>query len=115
MAPDSFTFVDKNLTQDSDLHLASLNVDALSANIPLDETIDICIDKPFLNPETLVKGISKNGFCDLLNLATKESFFKFNIVLHSCRWCCYGVPSRFNIAKHFPFPISTNSFRKYKH
>ena len=31
----------------------------------------------YLRKETLVKGISKNDFCDLLNLATKESFFKF--------------------------------------
>ena len=62
MAPDSFTFVDKNLTQDSDLHLASLNVDALFANIPLDETIDICIDKPFLNPETFLKEYLKMVF-----------------------------------------------------
>ena len=29
-------------------------------------------------PETLVKGISKNDFRDLLNLATKESLFTFN-------------------------------------
>ena len=29
-------------------------------------------------PDTLVKGISKNDFLDLLNLATKESFFTFN-------------------------------------
>ena len=29
-------------------------------------------------PDTLVKGISKNDFCDLLNLAIKESFFTFN-------------------------------------
>ena len=29
-------------------------------------------------PDALVKGISKNDFRDLLNLATKESFFTFN-------------------------------------
>ena len=39
---------------------------------PLDETIDICIKKLFKTPDALVKGISKNDFCDLLNLATKE-------------------------------------------
>ena len=32
----------------------------------------------YLRKETLVKGISKNDFCDLLNLATKKSFFTFN-------------------------------------
>ena len=42
----------------------------------LDETIDICIKKLFKTPDALVKGISKNDFRDL-NLATKESFFRF--------------------------------------
>ena len=33
------------------------------------ETPDICAKKLFQNPKTLVKGGSKNDFCDLLNLA----------------------------------------------
>ena len=74
----SFTFVVEMLTQNSDLYMASLDVDALFNNIPLDETIDICLKKLFKTPGTLVKGISKNDFRDLLNLATKESFFTFN-------------------------------------
>ena len=51
--------------------MASLDVDALFTNIPLDETIDICVKKLF---KTLVKGISKNDFRDLLNLATIKHF-----------------------------------------
>ena len=42
------------------------------------ETIDICVKALFKTPDALVKGISKNDFRDLLNLATKESFFTFN-------------------------------------
>ena len=38
---DSFTFVDEILTQNSDLYMAGLDVDALFTNIPLDEIIDI--------------------------------------------------------------------------
>ena len=53
---------------DVSLH-ASLDVDALFANIPLDGTIDICVKKLFKTPETLVEEISKNDFRDLLNLA----------------------------------------------
>ena len=34
--------------------MASFDVDALFTNIPLDETIDICVKKLFQNPETLV-------------------------------------------------------------
>ena len=60
---DSFTFVDDILTQNSDLYMASLDVDALFTNIPLDETI-ICIKKLFETPDTLVKGVSKNDFHD---------------------------------------------------
>ena len=44
---DSFTFVDEILTQSSDLYMASLDVNALFTNIPLDETIDICIKRLF--------------------------------------------------------------------
>ena len=73
-----FTFVDEILTQDSGLCMTSLDVDALFTNIPLDETINICIKKLFQTLETLVKGISKNYFWDFLNFATKESFFTFN-------------------------------------
>ena len=58
--------------------MASLDVDALFTNTPLDEkTIDICRKKLFKTPDNLVKGIFKNDFRDLLNLATKESFFTF--------------------------------------
>ena len=55
-----------------------LDGDALFTNIPLDETIDIYVKKLFQTLETLVKGISINDFCDLLNLATKESFITVN-------------------------------------
>ena len=75
MVQDSFTYVDEILTQDSDFYLPSLDVDALFNNIPLDETIDICVKKIFQNLQTLIKRISKNDFCDLLNLATKVSIF----------------------------------------
>ena len=66
------------ITQNSDLYMASLDVDTLFTNIPLDETIDIYVKKLFKTLDTLVKGISKNGFRHLLYLATKESFFTFN-------------------------------------
>ena len=70
----SFTFVDEMLTQNSDLYMASLDVDVLFTNIPLDETTDICVKKLFNTRDTLVKGISENDFRDLINLATKEFY-----------------------------------------
>ena len=70
---DSFTLAVEILTQNSDLYRASLDdVDALFTNIPLDETIDIFMKKLFKTLYALIKGISKNDFRNLLNLATKE-------------------------------------------
>ena len=72
---DSFTFVDEILTQNSDLCMASLDVDSLFTNISLDEIIDICVKKLFKIPDTLVKGISKSHFRDLLNFGYQEIIF----------------------------------------
>ena len=55
--------------------MASLDAVVLFTNIQLDQTNDICVKKLFQNSETLVKVISKNDFRNLLNLATKESFY----------------------------------------
>ena len=42
------------------------------------EKVSLCKYQQFQAPVTFVKGITKNDFCDLLNLATKELFFTFN-------------------------------------
>ena len=59
-----------------------MGIDSVFTNIPLNEAIDTCMDKIFRNPEALVKKISKNDFCDLLNLAIKKSFFTFNSMFY---------------------------------
>ena len=75
---DSFTLVVEILTQNSDLYRASLDdVDALFTNLPLDETIDIFMKKLFKTLDALIKGISKNDFRNLPNLATKDYIFTF--------------------------------------
>ena len=64
--------------QDSNLHMASLNVNSLEiTNVPLNEIIDICDDNLCsgnMNPPN----IPKHDFRNLFNIATKESFFTFN-------------------------------------
>ena len=57
--------------------MASLDVDSLFTNIPLVETVNICVDSLFENCEK-VQGLSKEEFHKLLTLATTESFFIFN-------------------------------------
>ena len=72
---DSFAFVDEILTQNSDLYMTSLDVYASFTNILLDGIIDICVKKLFKTPDTLVKGISKSHFRDLLNFGYQEIIF----------------------------------------
>ena len=57
--------------------MGSLDVDSLFTNIPMDETIDICIDSLYKDNENIPK-IPKDVFRNLFNVATKESFFMFN-------------------------------------
>ena len=59
---DYFTFADEIVTQNSDLYMDSLDVDALFTKITLDETIDISVKKLFKTLDTLVKEIFKNDF-----------------------------------------------------
>ena len=74
---DSFHFAEEICRQDSNLHMASLDVDSLFTNIPLDETIDICVDSLYNDNENR-PNIPKYDFRNLLNIATKESFFMLN-------------------------------------
>ena len=54
--------------------MASLDVDSLVTNIPLDETVNIIIEKLFSENET-VHNLNKDQFKCLLTLASKESYF----------------------------------------
>ena len=57
--------------------MTSLDVDSLFTNIPLEETIDICVDNLYSDNES-PPNIPKHNFRNLLNIATKETFFMFN-------------------------------------
>ena len=78
---DSFHFTEEICKQDLSLSMGSLDVDSLFTNIPLDETIDICITQLFENTDT-VEGFTKSELKQLLCLATKESYFIFNDLLY---------------------------------
>ena len=73
---DSFHFFEEICKQDPNLYMASLDVDSLFTNIPLDETIDIYIDSLYKDDENTPK-IPKDFFRNLLPVATKESFIMF--------------------------------------
>ena len=78
---DSFQFAEEICEQDLTLTMGSLDVDSLFTNIPLDETIDICINQLFENTD-IVEGFKKSELKQLLCLATKESYFIFNGLLY---------------------------------
>ena len=74
---DSFSFSNEVPGFDDNFFMASLDVESLFTNIPLSETIDICIDSLFENTDQ-IKGLTKPDLKELLTLATSESFFVFN-------------------------------------
>ena len=57
--------------------MPSLDVDCLFTNIPLNETIDIFIDSLYKDDENMPK-TPKYIFRNLLTVATKDLFLKFN-------------------------------------
>ena len=74
---DTFHFVSILDGKDHRLVMASLDVESLFTNIPLDETIDIVTEKVFEN-KVKVNGISKRDFKRLLEISTKGTVFIFN-------------------------------------
>ena len=74
---DSFSFAEDIAKQNVNLYMASFDVDNLFTNIPLDETIEICVSKLF-EKNKKIKGFKKSHCRELLHLATKQSAFIFN-------------------------------------
>ena len=78
---DSFQFAEEVCEQDPTVSMGSLDVDSVFTNIPLDETIDICVKELFENTDT-VEDLTKSELNQLLSLATMESYFIFNGLLY---------------------------------
>ena len=81
--------------------MGSLDVDSFFTNIPLNETIDICVNQFFENTDT-AEGFTKSELKQLLCLATKESYFIFNNLLYKqIDVAAIGSPLRPPIANAF--------------
>ena len=78
---DSFSFCNELRKQDSFLYMASFDIQSLFTNIPLDETIDICVNRVFQHKKK-IKGMLKRHFKQLLTLTVKSSCFVFNNVYY---------------------------------
>ena len=72
-----FTFATEVRSQNSDLYIPSFDVDLLFTNIPLGETIEICVRKVF-GKKRKFKGFTKSEFTQLLQLAVKGTLILFN-------------------------------------
>ena len=68
----------------SDL-MGSIDIDSLFTNILLGEIIEICTNE-LLKNSSIVDGLKKCKFDDLLSLATKELYCLFNITLYKLIW-----------------------------
>ena len=74
---DSFTFAEELKTFDSKLAMASFDIESLFTNIPLQETVDLCVKK-FFKDRTHVDNLSKGSFRELRTRAISESLILFN-------------------------------------
>ena len=79
----SFSFNKEVQKQNPNLVMGSLGVDAVFTSIPLDETIDICLDQRF-NGKQLISNLNKADIKLLLELAW--------CFLSPVGWSCYGLP-----------------------
>ena len=73
----SFEFAKEIIEQDSGLFMVSLDVESLSTNIPLEETINVSWDFLFAN-EAKTNNFSRNNFEKLLRIALKNNFFNID-------------------------------------
>ena len=71
---DSFEFANDITNQSSHCFMAIVDVDSLFANVPLVETINICIDELFKSEMTF----NKKEMFEMLSLTLKESIILFD-------------------------------------
>ena len=98
---DSFTFAKEIINFDHNLFMASLDVESLFTNIPVDESIKNAVDDLFSS--NMYRGkLSKSELYYLLKLATSESSFIFDNILHQqIDGVAIGFPLRATLANAF--------------
>ena len=74
---DSFTFTEELQSFDSKLVVASFDIESLFTNIPLQETIYLCVENLFRD-RTHVDNLPKDSFRELLTRTMPESLILFD-------------------------------------
>ena len=77
----SFAFVKEITKTDCNYVMASLDIESLFTNIPLEETIENCVNDLFLD-KSKIDNLTKQDVYDLLPATAKESFFIFDNSLY---------------------------------
>ena len=62
--------------------MASLDVDSLFTNVPLDETINICVNELFKS-NCCIHGLNKKQSTEMLSLTSEESIFMFDMAFYT--------------------------------
>ena len=73
----TFSFAKEVKDFDPSLYMSSLDIDSLFTNIPLEETIDICVKNLYEGRE-IIDGISIDMFREFLTVALSNSCFIFD-------------------------------------
>ena len=58
--------------------MVSFDIKSLYTSVPVRETIDICLDKLFVEENTTVEGLNKSDFKKLLEFSLLDSIFIFD-------------------------------------
>ena len=74
---DSFQFVDDLLSTRTIPYMCSFDIISLFTNIPVDETISICLDKMFKDTDDKVNNLSREQFRKLLCCCVKQNHFMY--------------------------------------
>ena len=98
---DSFEFAKIICEQDAGLFMASLDIDSLFTNVPLHETIDICVSDLVKNNSS-IHGLNKKQITNMISLTTKESIILFSMAFYTqVDRVTMGSPLRLSLANAF--------------
>ena len=78
---DSFESAKIICVQDAGFFMASLDVDSLFTKVPLEKTINICVNELFKSNSS-IHGLNKKQIIEMLYLTTKESIILFDIAFY---------------------------------
>ena len=74
---DAFTFAEEIQSFDSNLVMASFDIESLFTNFPFQETIDLCVENLF-HDMTHIDNLSKDSFRELLTRTMPESLILYD-------------------------------------